>query len=245
MANEKENVNPEPKIEGELPEPQISGTPAGQALAQAGDSSVTLEAIEKLIKREVQSVKDTRFGKHETRLDKLESPESTVERYEALQAQGLSKDQALNQMQGDKELGDIKSQLASLLEGKVPAVSAGVGAQDWKERRASILSDAKIEGSDPRFIEFMKGEYSSYDDMNEKLFTRAEEWSFADETKPKPSAATVAQTVPAVVAQDGKFDEYSDDQLAAKLESLAKNPSKNLKEMDILDAELARRATKK
>ena len=150
MPKDTDVVNPEPKIEGELPEPQISGTPAGQPLDQAGGSSVTLEAIEELIKREVQSVKDVRFGKHETRLDKLESPESTIERYEALQSQGLSKDQALNQMQGDKELGDIKSQLASLLEGKVPDASPGGGEQDWKERRASILSKAEIDGNDPR-----------------------------------------------------------------------------------------------
>ena len=38
MANVTENVNPEPQIEGEVPEPQISGTQAGQSLGQAGDS---------------------------------------------------------------------------------------------------------------------------------------------------------------------------------------------------------------
>jgi hypothetical protein len=214
MAKATEVVNPEPKIEGELPEPQISGSPAGQSLEQAGDSSVTLEAIEKLVEKQFQSMKDTRLGKFDTRLDDLEG---AVGRYEALQAQGLSKDQALNQMQGDKELGDIKTQLASLLEGKVPDVSAGVGTQSWKERRASILSDAKIEGSDPRFVEFMKQKFTSHDDMNEKLFEIAEGWSFADEIKPQPSASTVAQIVPSIPSADVDVTEkYKEDMYAAR-----------------------------
>ena len=210
---EKDNVNPVAKIE-DLPDPKIAEQQAGQDLAQAGDPSVTLESLRDMIREEMQSIKDTRLGKSETRLDNLES---AVGKYEALQAQGLSKDQALNQMQGDKELGDIKSQLASLLEGKVPDVSTGVGAQGWKERRASILSDSKIDGSDPRFVEFMKQKFTSHDDMNEKLFKSAEEWSFADETKPKPSAGTVAQIIPEVTAGDGTYtnEKYAEDMLAA------------------------------
>ena len=130
----------------------------------------------------------------------------------------MSKDQALNQMQGDKELGDIKSQLASLLEGKAPEASPGGGTQGWKERRASILSDAGIDGSDPRFVNFMRQKFSSYDDMNEKLFKEAEGWSFADETKPKPSASTVAQVVPSVPTGDGDYtvETYVEDMISAR-----------------------------
>ena len=213
MANEKENVNPASQTE-DLPEPQISEPQAGQSFAQAGDSSVTLKAVEELLDRKFQSMKDTRLGKMETKLDDLEG---AVRKYEDLQAQGLSKDQALNQMQGDKELGDIKSQLASLLEGKAPEASAGAGSLGWKERRASILSEAGIEGNDPRFVDFMKQKFSSYDDMNEQLFKQAEGWSFTDEQKPKPSASTVAQIVPSVPSGDGTYTEekYKTDMLAA------------------------------
>jgi len=221
MANDPENVNPTPTIE-DLPDAQVAGDQAGQTLVQAGDSSVTLEGIlaspefKALVDKEIQRKTDKQFGKHGTRLDKLESPEGTIERYEALQAQGMSKDQAMSKMQGDKELADTRARL-SVLEGKAPDVSAGAGAQGWKERRASILSDAGIDGNDPRFIDFMKQKFSSYDDMNVKLFEKAEGWSFTDETKPKPSASTVAQTIPSIPAGDvDATEKYKQDMIAAR-----------------------------
>ncbi len=216
MANEKENVNPEPKIEGELPEPQISGTPAGQALAQAGDSSVTLEAVEQLLDKKFQSMKDTRLGKMEAKLTDMESAFAEVQK---LTSGGMPNDEAQAKVLGEKRLQDVESELQAWKTGKeVSGVSAGVDAQGWKERRASILSDAKIEGSDPRFIEFMKQSFTSHDDMNEKLFEITEEWSFADETKPVPSASTVAQIIPSIPAGDGSYttEKYVEAIIAAR-----------------------------
>lgn len=243
MANVTENVNPEPQIEGEVPEPQISGTQAGQSLGQAGDSAVTLEAVEKLIQKEVQSIKDTRLGKHGTRLDDLEE---AVKRYDALQDSGLSKGEALGKMQGDQELSDIKAQLASLLGGDTTAVSAGAGAQSWAEKQASILSDAGLEPNDSRLTELLKSKtYVDYDEYLEDLRGKTFDWKQADAKKPQPSSSTVAQTVPSVVPQAGDFDDYSDDQIGDKMVELLKEPSKHKKEIDLLDAELARRDAKK
>ena len=137
MANVTENVNPEPQIEVE-PTPQISGTQAGQSLGQAGESAVTLEAVEKLIQKEVQSIKDTRLGKHGTRLDNLE--EAVSHAYD-LQASGVSKDKALQQMTGVQREKDFESRLASLEGGDTETVLAGAGAQSWAEKQASILSE--------------------------------------------------------------------------------------------------------
>ena len=55
----------------------------------------------------------------------------------------------------------------------------------------------------------------------------------------------IAQTVQAVIPVAGEFDKFSDNQLGEKLIKLAKEPSKNRAEMNILDAELARRDTLK
>ena len=239
MAKDTDVVNLEAQTDG-LPEPNISATPEGQPLDQAGGSAVTLEAIEELVKREVQSMKDSRLGKFDTRLDDLEG---AVAKYEALQKQGLSKDQALNKMQGDKELDDMKSQLTSLLAGKVPAESTGVGSQNWKSRRASILSEAGIEGNDPRFIEFMKQKFSSYDDMNDKLFSKTEEWSFTDETKPKPDSSTIAQTVNSVPTVEDGYPE-DDDELGDKLVELQRDYSKNEAEVNKIAKVLELRAKK-
>ena len=243
MANDTDVVNLEPKIEGEIPEPKISGKPEGQPLDQASGSAVTLEAIEKLVKREVQSMKDSRLGKFDTRLDSLEG---AIEKYEALLSQGLSKDQAKIKMQGDKELEDMKAQLASLLEGKAPEKSEGSGTRNWKEQQASILSEAGIEANDPRVIDMLKKEnFPSHKDYLVALQERANEWSFEDAKKPQPSSSTVAQVTPPVIAKAGDFDQFSDDQLGDKLVELSKEPSKNQKEMDMLVAELSRRDAKK
>ena len=215
MANDTDVVNQEPQIEN-LPDPQISGKPAGQPLDQAGGSSVTLKAVEELLDRKFQSMKDTRLGKMESKLDDLEG---AVGRYEALQSQGMSKDQALSQMQGDKELGDMKSQLASLLEGKVPEASPGGGEKDWKKRRASILSDAGIKSDDPRVVDMLRKEnFDSHDGYVEALQKRANEWSFADAKKPQPSAGSVAQTIPSVPAGSGDYtaEKYKTNMLAAQ-----------------------------
>jgi hypothetical protein len=63
----------------------------------------------------------------------------------------------------------------------------------------------------------MKQDFTSYDDMNEKLFKSVQEWSFTDETKPQPSGTTVAQVVPTVPAGDGSYtaEKYKTDMLAA------------------------------
>ena len=247
MANEKENVNPTSQIE-DLPEPQISEPQAGQTFAQAGGSSVTLESIlsspelEDYVDKVVKQKQDVRLGKYGTRLDTVEG---AIKKYDALVDGGMSKSEALSKMQGDQELSDIKDQLAQVLSGKVSEASAGAGSLGWKERRASILSEAGIEGNDPRFVEFMKQKFSSYDDMNEQLYKQAEDWSFADETKPKPSAGTVAQVVPSVIPVDGEYDDFNDESLEARIGELARQPIKNKDEITKLAAELKARASKK
>ena len=212
MANDTDVVNQEPQIEN-LPDPQISGKPAGQPLDQAGGSTVTLEDLRDMVREEMQSIKDTRIGKSETRLDNLEG---AIARYEAEKG-GTVDAKALSTLQEAQELSDIKSQLASLLGGKVPEASTGVGEKDWKKRRASILSDAGIKSDDPRVVDMLRKEnFESHDSYIEALQERANEWSFADEKKPKPSSSTVAQVIPSVPTGDGTYntDKYVEDMLA-------------------------------
>ena len=66
----------------------------------------------------------------------------------------------------------------------------------------------------------------------------------SDENKPKPSASTVMQVVPSVIPVDGKFDDFSNEQLEAKILELSKHPSENTKEVNQLAAELKERDSK-
>ena len=242
MANVTENVNPEPQIEGEVPEPQISGTQAGQSLGQAGDSAVTLEAVEKLIQKEVQSIKDTRLGKHGTRLDNLEE---AVAQYESLKG-GSVDIEALGKMQGNQELADIKAKLEQVLSGDMSVVSAGAGAQSWTERQASILKDAGLEQSDSRLVELLREEtFANHDEYIERLEAKSFEWKQSDAKKPKPSPSTVAQTIPGIAPSEGDFKGITDDELGAKAIELGKHYTKNQSEITRINNELERRAANK
>ncbi len=240
MPKDTEVVNPEPQIEAELPDPQISGPPAGQPLDQAGAPSVDLKSLRDMVREELQSVKDTRIGKSETRLDSLEA---AIAQYEVEKGGTVDK-KALSKLQGTQREKELLSRLEALEGGKVPEASPGGGEKGWKETRAKTLSDAGIEGSDSRFVEFMKQEFTSHDDMNEKLFKATEGWSFTDEQKPKPDASTIAQVIPAVTAVGDDFEGISDDALGEKQIELMKDYSNNEPEIKLIDAVLARRAKK-
>ena len=211
MANANESVNLEPTIES-LPDSPIAGTPAGQPYEQAGKSPDTLESLRAIVREELQSIKDVRIGKSETRLDNLES---AVAKYEALQSQGLSKDQALNQMQGERELQDIKAKLDSVLGDNKAVPSTGVGEKSWGERQQAILDNAGIDKNDSRIVELLRASKSKQGflaDLEAKTF----EWKQSDVNKPKPSASTVAQTIPSVPSGDGSYtkEKYAEDMLA-------------------------------
>jgi len=213
MAEANESVNPALTIES-LPDSQIASKPAGQPYEQAGESSVTLKAVEELIQKQFQSLKDTRLGKMESQLNDLEG---AVAKYEALQSQGLSKDQALNQMQGDRELQDIKAKLDSVLGGNKAVPSPGGGEKSWGERQQAILDNAGIDKNDSRIVELLRTSKSKQGflaDLEAKTF----EWKQSDVNKPQPSASTVASTIPSVPSGDGSYtvDKYKTDMLAAQ-----------------------------
>ena len=213
MAKDTEVVNSEPKIE-DLPEPQISGNQGGQPLDRAGGSSVTLEAIGELVKREVQSVKDTRLGKHESRLDDLEG---AISQYESLKGGTVDAD-ALGTMQGKKALADMRAELETLKGSNVAAPSAGAGEELGREQEASILKENQIAVDDPRIVELLRsGEYSSkaeyLKDLNEKAFA----WRQVDAKKPVPGIGAVAQVVPSIPSADPDATEkYKADMIAAR-----------------------------
>ena len=60
MANDGNQVEPTPQIEES--QPQISGEQGGQGLSQASGQSADLSEIKDYIQKEIQSLKDVRFG---------------------------------------------------------------------------------------------------------------------------------------------------------------------------------------
>lgn len=217
MANANEIVNPEPKIE-EQPTPQISGKPAGQAYEPASGSGVTLEAVEQLLDRKLQSIKDTRLGKMEAKLTDLEGAFAAVQQ---LKAAGMSDADAQSKVLGEKRIQDLESQIQSLKSGKeVPATSPGGGKQLLTETQAKILSSVGLTAKDPRFTQFLRDNptFSSNEEYFAALDRQALVWQAEDVRKPQPGPMSVAQTVSSVPAGDGSYtkEKYKADMLAAR-----------------------------
>jgi len=215
MAKDNEAVNPEPQIE-ETPTPQISETQAGQPYDQAGDSGADLESLRAMVREELQSVKDTRIGKSETRLDNLEA---AISQYEAEKG-GTVDAKALSTLQGVQREKDLLSRIEALEGGKAVTPSAGSGRELLTEKQASILSEVGLSAKDPRFVEFLRDnpKFKSNEEYFEALDKKALEWQSADAKKPQPSASTVAQTIPSVPAGDGSYtkDKYVEDMNKAR-----------------------------
>ena len=219
MANANENVNPTPQNEGALPEPQISGEQAGQAYEPASGSSDVLKSflespeLKEYIGNQVKSQQDVRLGKYGTRLENLED---AITQYEAEKG-GTVDAKALSALQGVQRNKDLVARLEALEGGKVPDVSPGGGAKDWKDQQASILSKHEIDVNDPRNLELIRNS-ASQEEYVKSLESTAGEWSFTDTKKPKPSASTVAGTVPNIPSGDGSYtaDKYAEDMNKAR-----------------------------
>ena len=161
-------------------------------------------------------LKDTRLGKMESKLTDLEG---AIAKYDNLIDSGMSKPQALAQMQGDKQIEDLVSEVASLKSGNVDVPSPGGGEQTWENQEATILERDGISKEDDRLFELLKSNtYASHDeyvkDLNEKAFT----WRQEDAKKPVPSDSTIAQIIPSVPTGDGKYSEetYKEAVVAAR-----------------------------
>lgn len=216
MANDGNNVEPTPQIE-DVPSPKISGDQGGQSLSQAGSQSVDLSAFkEELlsdVKRELQSIKDTRLGKYGTRLDSIEE---TLAKYAAIT--GGSVDQkALDKIVADQTLADVQAELRELRQAS-DQPSAGTGERPWTERQASILEEAEIAKNDRRFVDFLRDNtFANHDEYIKALEGKAFEWKQSDAKKPQASTSTVAQTAPSLPVGDGTYtkEKYKTDMLAA------------------------------
>jgi hypothetical protein len=235
---ENENVEPTPQSE-EQPTPQFSGEQGGQSSGQADVSADVLSEVKEIVRRELQSFKDVRLGKHETRLESLED---AISQFTALTESGMSKDEALGKMRGEQELAEIKRELAAL-KGDGTSVSEGSGTKGWAERQATILDAAGIDPNDMRIGELMKSRtFENEDDYIKALESATFEWKMADANKPKPTSSTIAQTVPGAIPQTGDFKDKSDDALGAEIIELSKNYRANAEVIERMNAELARRA---
>lgn len=217
MANASEVVEPTPQIE-EVPTPQISGEQGGQQTQQAGGQSVDLAAIKEELReemrKELQSMKDTRLGKYGTRLDNLEE---ALSKYASLTGTKVDP-KALEKMQADQTLAEVLEKVEQL--GQAPSQpSAGTGGKPWVERQASILEQAGIAKDDRRLSDLLKSrKFSNYDEYLKVLEEKSFEWMQADAGKPQPSQSTIAPTAPSVPIGSGTYtkDKYKTDMLAAR-----------------------------
>lgn len=215
MAKDNDVVNPEPTTE-EQPTPVIEGKPAGQPYDPASDSGADLESLRAMIREEMQSVKDTRIGKSETRIDNLEI---ALAEYRSLVKGGMPEAQAEAKMLRDQDYQNLKSEIEALKSGKeAVAPSAGAGKQLLTEKQASILSGVGLTVSDPRFTQFLRDnpKFKTNEEYFEALDKQAIAWQSDDAKKPQPSGTSVAQTIPAVPSGDRSYtkEKYAEDMFA-------------------------------
>ena len=220
MAKDTDVVNPETKIEAEVPTPQISETPAGQPLDPASDSGVTLEAVEQLLDKKFQSMKDTRLGKMEAKLTDMEGAFAAVQQLKASDP-SMTDAEAQSKVLGEKRIQDLEAEIRTMREGKeVIAPLPGGDKQLLTEKQASILDGVGLKASDPRFTQFLRDnpKFKTNEEYFEALDKQAITWQSDDAKKPQPSGTTVAQVVPAVPAGDGSYtaEKYKTDMLAAQ-----------------------------
>lgn len=217
MANDNENVKPEAQI-SDVPTPEISAPPAGQAYDPASSSGVTLEAVEQMLDRKFQSMKDTRLGKMEAKLSDMESAFAAVQQ---LKKAGMTDAEAQSKVLGEKRIQDLESEIQAMKSGgkEVVAESPGGGKQFLTEKQASILSNVGLSAKDPRFVQFLRDnpKFKSNEEYFDALDKQALVWQSEDAAKPVPSGSTVAQTIPSVPAGDGTYtpNKYKEDMLAA------------------------------
>jgi len=217
MANGTEEVKLTPTID-DLPESSVEGQPVGQPLDQASSSAVTLESVlaspklQEYIEKQVQSKTDSRLGTYGTRLDTVEG---TIAQYNSLV--GATTDpKAVATLNRDVEFQNMKTVIEELQGGNVVSPSAGAGEKSWGEKQQAILDSAGVDASDVRVVELLRSASSKQEFLAE-LEAKSFGWKQSDANKPKPSASTVLQTIPAVPAGDGTYtnDKYVEDMLAA------------------------------
>jgi len=216
MAKTNEAVNPELTIES-LPDSQIASKPAGQPYEPASASVVDFSVLKKdpafieFIDKQVQSKQDKRLGQYGTKLENLEA---AIAQYEAEKG-GTVDTKALSSLQVAQRNKELLERVAVLEGGNVAVPSAGAGEKSWAEKQQAILDNAGIDKNDPRIVELLRNAASKQDFLV-KLEESTFAWKQADVNKPKPSASTVAQTIPSVPSGDGTYtaDKYKTDMLA-------------------------------
>lgn len=250
MANDQEQVASK-SVSEETPKPTFTDKEQTSTSSQADETVERLlgeltprlrdelsSEMEKIAEKQWQQGKDRRIHGLE---DDVSNLKTTIAEYEALKQSGKSDDEAVREMETQRELREMRSQLEKISGGGDSQSNPGKAEVDWMESQQSILENVGMSTADPEFAEFVREKnFENPDEYIKELRNKAFEWQMSSANKPTPSSSTVAQTTPSASAGQG-YAGMSDDELAEKLSELQSRPSQTTAERTKIREELDRR----
>ncbi len=195
MANEEEQVA-ESQESQERPTPEFSEgkqtSPSNQADELAERVLEKLEPrMEEIAEKQWQSGKDRRIAEHETRLDSLEG---ALAEYDRLRESGMSSAEAKDKMSMNMTLKELREEVSNLKQ-QDSRETSGRSDDDWTGQEQAILERVGIDENSPEFADFVRSKkWENTDEYISALKSKAFEWRQSNVTKPRPSAASAAQT---------------------------------------------------
>lgn len=145
-------------------------------------------------KRILQSQKDKGIART---MKEVQSLGDDVERIFAMIDQGMSREDAMREVDRDRRLELLEQRLEQQSTESADD-SPGRDEGGWRERRKRILEDSGIDENSPEYSEFVRSQ--QWDNPN--AFVKAlDEWAFRHERSPQASGATAANTASSVGAE--------------------------------------------
>jgi hypothetical protein len=213
-----------------------AGTPTPQSSSGGSDSNGSLDAgkLQSLIEgfgkrieeidartKSLQGDKDRAVVKTKKEVEELKAK---IAEYERLKGKGLGADEALEEMDFRSTVRQLQEQLSKL--GSVPTQPAGNGA-GGADATAQVLKAAQLDANTPEVIDLIR----QYGNDPVTLAVRAGELR----AKPKPTPDAASSSSISASAPAASVDI---DALAAEHAKLMKNPSRHMKRLKEIEAEI-------
>ena len=205
-------------VSGSMETPNPAASKQDDKPTSAFDADQLLKQVEVLIEKKVQSVKDRRFDEMDKRLG---GAEAVLER-----VKDLIPAEKFNELKKDLEFEDLKRRVYGDEPKPVAVASAAIDV-------AKVASEYGLKADDPEFVAaFSSRKYTDEKDARLDLVT----FAYKQATKPQPSDADAAS--PPSGAPKKAMTQSEIDTKAATLTALYKSPTKNAKQIAILEKEL-------
>lgn len=208
---------------------------SSEAVSIPKEQWVQLQKTIERLERETQSDKDRAVKRTNERIDKFEKEYIPVlDRVVALMGEGISKEQALNIVNAEEDerefRGTVKEVAQLLKGGKLPTgTQSGNGVQSGGVV-SEVIKQYGLDENDPEVMEI----YKRHSDPKDARIAAQELVISRSRGTPSISAAPAMQGTPISV----RISQQEVESLAAKRNSLYREPSKNREEIRRIEKQL-------